>query len=133
ISVLRKENEQLQRDRSSRIELRMQSSSSRCRFTLSTLVIIALQTDPVVCPDRLSVDNFRSHERLYSSELQRLNKLISEEEIGDRKPSHFLRHIHSPVGAIVMQDNLRWIIWLQRLWSTVRAIFKTQLELKIDN
>ncbi|KAG8260286.1 hypothetical protein J6590_100403 [Homalodisca vitripennis] len=83
--------------------------------------------------DRLSVHNFRSHERLSSSELQRLNKLISEEEIGDRKPSQFLRHIHSPVGAIVMQDNLRWIIWLQRLWSTVRAIFKTQLELKIDN
>ncbi|KAG8317767.1 hypothetical protein J6590_018163 [Homalodisca vitripennis] len=41
--------------------------------------------------DRLSVYNFRSHERLPSSELQRLNKLISEEEIGDRKPSQFFR------------------------------------------
>ncbi|KAG8255145.1 hypothetical protein J6590_099878 [Homalodisca vitripennis] len=87
------------------------------------------QTNRACGLPRPTVHNLRSQERLTSSEEQCVNQLISE-EIGDRKPSQFLRHLYSPVGAIVMLDNLLRKI---RLWSNVSAIFTTQLELTIEN
>lgn len=37
--------------------------------------------------------------RLSSSEEQRLRQLINEEELGDRRPSQFLRHLRSLAGT----------------------------------
>lgn len=71
-------------------------------------------------------------ERLSSSEEQRVRQLISEEELGDRKPSQFLRHLRSLAGATVVQDNLLRQLWLQRLPSHVRAILASQSELAVE-
>ncbi|CAB0033515.1 unnamed protein product [Trichogramma brassicae] len=58
-------------------------------------------------------------ERLSASEEQRVRQLISEEELGDRKPSQFLRHLRSLAGNTIVQDNLLRQLWLQRLPSHV--------------
>lgn len=71
--------------------------------------------------------------RLSASEEQRVRQLISEEELGDRKPSQFLRHLRSLAGTTVVQDNLLRQLWLQRISSNVRAILATQSELPLDN
>lgn len=71
-------------------------------------------------------------ERLSASEEHRVRQLLSEEELGDRKPSQFLRHLRSLAGATVVQDNLLCQLWLQRLPSNVRAILATQSELALD-
>ncbi|CAB0030693.1 unnamed protein product [Trichogramma brassicae] len=41
-------------------------------------------------------------ERLSASEEQRVRQLISEEELGDRKPSQFLRHLRSLAGNTIV-------------------------------
>uniref|UniRef100_A0ABD2WXI7 Integrase catalytic domain-containing protein n=1 Tax=Trichogramma kaykai TaxID=54128 RepID=A0ABD2WXI7_9HYME len=71
-------------------------------------------------------------ERLSASEEQRVRQLISEEELGDRKPSQFLRHLRSLAGATIVQDNLMRQLWLHRLPSSVRAILATQTDAALD-
>ena len=71
-------------------------------------------------------------ERLSSSEEQRVRQLISEEELGDRKPSQFLRHLRSLAGTTTLQDNLLRRLWLRRLPSHVQAILTAQSELQLD-
>lgn len=72
-------------------------------------------------------------DRLSASEEQRVRQLISEEELGDRKPSQFLRHLRSLAGSAIVQDNLLRQLWLKRLPSNVQAILATQSELQLDN
>lgn len=71
--------------------------------------------------------------RLSASEEKRVRQLISEEELGDRKPSQFLRHLRSLAGATVVQDNLLRQLWLQRLPSNVQAILASQSNLALEN
>uniref|UniRef100_A0ABD2VVR2 DUF7041 domain-containing protein n=1 Tax=Trichogramma kaykai TaxID=54128 RepID=A0ABD2VVR2_9HYME len=71
-------------------------------------------------------------ERLSASEEQRVRQLISEEELGDRKPSQFLRHLRSLAGATIVQDNLMRQLWLHRLPSSVQAILATQTDAALD-
>ncbi|XP_058802317.1 uncharacterized protein LOC131670610 [Phymastichus coffea] len=76
-------------------------------------------------------------ERLSASEEQRVRRLISEEELGDRKPSQFLRHLRTLIGTTVIPDNLLRQFWLQRLPSHVQAIITAQMTaqptLTLDN
>ncbi|CAB0032740.1 unnamed protein product [Trichogramma brassicae] len=65
-------------------------------------------------------------ERLSASEEKRVRQLISEEELGDRKPSQFLRHLRSLAGTNIVQDSLLRQLWLQRLPSSVQAILASQ-------
>ncbi|XP_058799032.1 uncharacterized protein LOC131668682 [Phymastichus coffea] len=71
-------------------------------------------------------------ERLSASEEQRVRQLISAEELGDRKPSQFLRHLQSFAGTTIVPDNLLRRLWLQRLPQNVQAIIAPQSELAID-
>ncbi|XP_058791030.1 uncharacterized protein LOC131664156 [Phymastichus coffea] len=66
-------------------------------------------------------------ERLSAPEEQRVKRLISEEELGDRKPSQFLRYLHTLIGTTIIPDNLLRQFWLQRLPSYVQAIITTQI------
>ncbi|KAL4098628.1 hypothetical protein QTP88_023192 [Uroleucon formosanum] len=45
-------------------------------------------------------------ERLSISEEQRVRQLINEEELGDRKPSQFLRHLRSLAAILTAQSEL---------------------------
>lgn len=63
--------------------------------------------------------------RLSISQEQKLRQLLEHEEIGDRKPSQFLRHLRSLAGPAVPDDFLR-SLWLNRLPSYLRPILATQ-------
>ncbi|XP_050521760.1 uncharacterized protein LOC126908202 [Daktulosphaira vitifoliae] len=71
-------------------------------------------------------------ERLSISEEQRVRQLINEEELGDRKPSQFLRHLRSLAGTTTLQDNILRQLWLRRLPSHAQAILTAQSELPLD-
>lgn len=63
--------------------------------------------------------------RLSSSQEQKTRRLLEQEEIGDRKPSQFLRHLQALAGSIV-PDALLKSIWTSRLPANVQAILTTQ-------
>jgi DNA primase len=71
-------------------------------------------------------------ERLSISEEQRVRQLINEEELGDRKPSQFLRHLRSLAGTTTLQDNILRQLWLRRLPSHAQAILTAQSELPLE-
>ncbi|XP_071442516.1 uncharacterized protein [Hetaerina americana] len=63
--------------------------------------------------------------RVSPSEEQRIKQLLGNEDMGDHKPSRFLRHLRSLAGGPVPDDLLR-TIWLSRLPRPVHAILVTQ-------
>lgn len=76
--------------------------------------------------------------RVGMSQHQRLQKLLSDEEIGDRKPSQMLRDMEHLLGEVESKQILREL-FLQRLPTNLRTVLATlDLELpelaeKADN
>lgn len=70
--------------------------------------------------------------RLSSTEEQRIRKLLSDEEIGDRKPSQFLRHLRSLAGTIMQDQSILRQLWLRRLPGHIQAIITAQADLPLD-
>lgn len=85
-------------------------------------------------PAELPYTNLRRTliERLSSSEEQRVRQLLHDEELGDRKPSQFLRHLKSLAGPIVIQPNLLRQLWLRRLPTQVQTVLATRPELSLE-
>jgi len=73
--------------------------------------------------DRLKAELVR---RLSTSLEQRVRQLLSHEEMGDRKPSQFLRHIKSLATGV--PDDFLSTIWASRLPPHVHAILAGQTE-----
>lgn len=71
--------------------------------------------------------------RLSLTEEQRVRQLLSSEELGDRKPSQFLRHLRSLAGASPINENILRTLWLQRLPSNVQQILKVKPNLSLDD
>lgn len=69
--------------------------------------------------------------RLSASQEQRVRQLLTLEELGERKPSQFLRHLRSLAGAGVPDDFIR-SLWTSRLPSHIQAIIATQVNLPLD-
>lgn len=63
--------------------------------------------------------------RLGSPQEQKTRRLLEHEEIGDRKPSQFLRHLQALAGSAVPEDLVR-SLWLGRLPPSIQAILATQ-------
>ena len=68
--------------------------------------------------------------RLSSSRDQRVRQLLTHEEMGDRKPSQFLRHLKS-LAPDVPDDFLR-SIWSSRLPPHIQTILAGQVEGNLD-
>jgi len=68
--------------------------------------------------------------RLSSSRDQRVRQLLTHEEMGDRKPSQFLRHLKS-LAPDVPDDFLR-SIWSSRLPPHIQTILAGQAEGNLD-
>jgi len=77
--------------------------------------------------DRLKAELVR---RLSTSREQRVRQLPSHEEMGDRKPSQFLRHLKR-LAPDVPDEFLR-TIWASRLPQHVQAILAGQTEVSLD-
>ncbi|XP_076245408.1 uncharacterized protein LOC143185957 [Calliopsis andreniformis] len=69
--------------------------------------------------------------RLSSSQEQKTRRLLEHEEIGDRKPSQFLRHLRSLGRAALPEEFLR-TLWLGRLPTNMQVILATQLDIDLD-
>lgn len=69
--------------------------------------------------------------RLSFSQEQKTRRLLEHEEIGDRKPSQFLRHLRSLAGTAVPDTMLR-TLWLGRLPQAMQAILATQKDAELD-
>jgi len=78
--------------------------------------------------DRLKAELVR---RLSTSREQRVRQLLSHEEMGDRKPTQFLRHLKG-LAPDVPDDFLR-TIWASRLPPHVQAILAGQTDSNLES
>ncbi|XP_026331560.1 uncharacterized protein LOC113238925, partial [Hyposmocoma kahamanoa] len=69
--------------------------------------------------------------RLSSTRAERWKQLIFKEELGDRKPSQFLRHIRSLAGPECPDEFLR-NLWTTRLPNLLQSIIAMQDNLSLD-
>lgn len=63
--------------------------------------------------------------RLTASNEKKIQQLLMHEELGDRKPSQFLRHLKGLAGADVPDDFLK-TIWISRLPHGIQTVLAGQ-------
>uniref|UniRef100_A0A6M2DWR4 Putative gypsy52-i ag n=1 Tax=Xenopsylla cheopis TaxID=163159 RepID=A0A6M2DWR4_XENCH len=59
--------------------------------------------------------------RLSISDERKLEQLLEKEEIGDRRPSQFLRYLRT-LGGININDNIIKILWIKRLPPNIQVV-----------
>nr|XP_022907900.1 uncharacterized protein LOC111419352 [Onthophagus taurus] len=69
--------------------------------------------------------------RLSATQDQKTRRLLEHEEIGDRKPSQFLRHLRALAGTVIPDDVLR-PLWCDRLPTFTQAILASQKQKILD-
>lgn len=69
--------------------------------------------------------------RLSASREKKVRQLLTDEELGDRKPSQFLRHLKHLAGPGVPEEFLR-TIWASRLSSSTQSIIASQSHAALD-
>lgn len=87
-------------------------------------------TDP---PANAKYDTLKTEliRRLSSSQQSKIKQLLEHEEVGDRTPSQFLRHLRSLAGTTVSEEFLR-TLWLSRLPQDYQAILVAQSDLSLE-
>lgn len=63
--------------------------------------------------------------RLSASREKKVQQLLMHEELGDRKPSQFLRHLQSLAGSDIPEEFLR-TIWCSRLPTNIQTLVASQ-------
>jgi hypothetical protein len=66
------------------------------------------------------------------SEKQRVRKLLMHEEMGDRRPTKFLRQFRTLAGPSVPSEILR-TLWTNRPPPNIQAIIATQAQVALDD
>lgn len=69
--------------------------------------------------------------RLSASKEKRVKQLLMHEELGDRKPSQFLRHLSGLAGPSVPTDFLL-TLWSSRLPQNIQTVIASQMDLEQD-
>jgi hypothetical protein len=69
--------------------------------------------------------------RLSASKEKRVKQLLMHEELGDRKPSQFLRHLSGLAGPSVPSDFLL-TLWSSRLPQNIQTVIASQMDLDQD-
>lgn len=69
--------------------------------------------------------------RLSASKEKRVKQLLMHEELGDRKPSQFLRHLEGLAGPAVPKDFLA-TLWSSRLPQTIQTVIASQIDLPLE-
>lgn len=70
--------------------------------------------------------------RLSASREKKLQQLLNQEELGNRKPSQFLRHLKQLAGSEVPDDLMR-TIWMGRLPAGTQTILASQSKSSLDD
>lgn len=84
-------------------------------------------------PAQNKYDKLRTEliKRLSASHERKVKQLLTHEELGDRKPSQFLRHLQTLAGPGVPDDFLR-TLWSGRLPSNIQTVVASQLNLSLE-
>ncbi|XP_025835838.1 uncharacterized protein LOC112906234 [Agrilus planipennis] len=69
--------------------------------------------------------------RLSTSQEQKTRRLLEMEELGDRKPSQFLRHLKGLAGSTVPESMLR-TLWFARIPTSMQAILAAHRDLSLE-
>lgn len=69
--------------------------------------------------------------RLSASREAKIQQLLMHEELGNRKPSQFLRHLQSLAGPSIPDDFIR-SIWCSRLPSNLQALIASQPTISME-
>lgn len=69
--------------------------------------------------------------RLSASNEKKVQQLLMHEELGDRKPSQFLRHLQSLAAQQIPDDFLR-TIWISRLPLNIQTVLAAQPSAGLD-
>lgn len=69
--------------------------------------------------------------RLSASNEKKVKQLLTHEELGDRKPSQFLRHLQDLAGPSVPENFIR-SIWSNRLPSNIQTVLASQTTQSLD-
>lgn len=83
-------------------------------------------------PDKYEQLKTELVKRLTASREKQVHQLLHHEELGDRKPSQFLRRLKTLAGEGVPDDFLR-TLWSSRLPSSVQPIIASQANMKLDD
>jgi hypothetical protein len=89
----------------------------------------ATEVEDITCPPERELYKTLKSElvrRLSTSREQRARQLLMHEEMGDRKPSQFLRHLKNLAPEV--PDDLFRSIWSSRLPPHIQAILAGQSE-----
>lgn len=71
--------------------------------------------------------------RITATRDERIRQLLTQAEMGDKKPSQFLRYLRSLVpSAETVPDQLLRTLWSGRLPTPIRTVIATQNDLAID-
>ncbi|XP_028177954.1 uncharacterized protein LOC114365551 [Ostrinia furnacalis] len=70
--------------------------------------------------------------RLSASKERKVKQLLDHEQLGDRKPSQFLRHLQHLAGPNVPEDFIR-TIWTSRLPSSMQTIIASQATSSLES
>lgn len=70
--------------------------------------------------------------RLSASQERKTKQLLMHEELGDRKPSQFLRHLQQLAGPNAPNDFIR-TIWANRLPTNLQTILASQVNMEIED
>lgn len=68
--------------------------------------------------------------RLSASQEKKVRQLLTHEELGDRKPSQFLRHLQTLAGPSVPDDFIR-TLWAGRLPTNIQTVIASQHKLPL--
>lgn len=69
--------------------------------------------------------------RLSASQEKRIQKLLTHEELGDRKPSQFLRHLQDLAGSSGASEFVK-TLWTNRLPQHIQTVMAVQTNLPLD-
>lgn len=69
--------------------------------------------------------------RLCASQEKKVQQLLMHEELGDRKPSQFLRHLQGLAGVKVPEDFLK-TIWTSRLPENIQTVLAGQPQAPLE-
>lgn len=70
--------------------------------------------------------------RLSASQEKRIQQLLNDEELGDRKPSQFLRHLQNLAGQSGASDFIK-TLWTSRLPLNIQTVIASQIsDLSVD-
>lgn len=70
--------------------------------------------------------------RLTASHERKVKQLLTHEELGDRKPSQFLRHLQDLAGPTTPEEFIK-SIWTNRLPTNIQTVLASQPTQSLEN